>query len=194
MSARRLPPRWRAALLVLVLLASPPARLSSQATTISTAGGALRVHAPSFGFIEGEVLERLRDGRAVRLDLELAVLTGPRGGAIAERRESFTISFDLWEERFAVTARARSARAVAHVTADAAEAWCLEQLAVPIADLARLGPGTPFWLKLSSRVEDPDERTADAGFTLGSLVDALSRRARRELGHSLDAGPFRLTK
>lgn len=169
----------------------------AQSVTVSRANDSLVVRAPDFDFVKGEPLDRLRDGRTVRVDLELDVLPGPGGSAAAHDRQTFVLSYDLWEERFAVTLTGPPPRSIAYLTAAAAENWCLEQLTVPVAALGRLAR-EPFWLRLGYRVLDPDATSADNGssdFTLRGLVDALSRRRKREpLAHAIEAGPFRLPR
>jgi hypothetical protein len=166
-----------------------------QAMTTSTADGVLRIHAPAVEIIEGVILDWLRDGRSVRLDFELAVLAEPAGPVVVQSRQSFRVSFDLWEERFAVTHIATPARSVSHLGRKASEAWCLERLTVPLGQLARFGRSTPFWVRLSFRV--PDTRAAGADddpFTLQTLIDAFSRKRRdSQPGKSVEAGPFRLS-
>jgi hypothetical protein len=183
------------ALLVVAFIAGIGPGAAAQPVTIGTAGGALGVRAPEFSFIEREVLDRLRDGRTVRVDVELAVLSQPGGIPVASARHSFTLSFDLWEERFAVTRLGTPARSVAHLEADDAEAWCVAQLAVPVGEMGALGRDAPFWIRLESRV--PDARIssddADAVFTLRRLIEWLSRRGTDAVfGRSVEAGPFRL--
>jgi hypothetical protein len=157
----------------------------------------LRVRS-GFAFIEGAVMDQLRDGRTVRLDFELTVLDGPRdGAAIAAARQSFNLSFDLWEERIAVTRAAKPPRSVSHLRPRDAEAWCLESLTIARAELSRLTRDTPFWIRLAFQVPDqvtaPDS-DADETLTIRRLIDVLSRRPRQgELGRSIDAGPFRLS-
>jgi hypothetical protein len=168
----------------------------AQPATITTAGGAMRLQAPEFGILEGEILDRLRDGRSVRLDLALAVLTAPGGRPVAEARHSFNVSFDLWEERFAITRLGTPPHAVSHLELEQAEAWCVGQLTVPLSDLDSLASDTPFWIRLEYRVPDaeiarPDE--TDTMLTLRRLIEWLSRRAPgAAVGKSLEAGPFRL--
>ena len=187
-------------LVVLLLIASSTVRPSGQSVTVYVAGDALHVRAPGsgfgFGFIQGAALERLQDGRALRVDFELAVLAEPGAEAVAERRQSFNLSYDLWEERFAVSLIGGPPRSISHLTARAAEAWCLEQLMVPVAALGRLGRDAPLWIRLAYRVQDPDP-AADpddgARFTLWTLIDLLSRRGQDDtVGDSVEAGPFRL--
>ena len=189
--------RRHQALVVLLLIASSTVRPSGQAVTVHVVGDALHVRAPGsgsgFSFIQGAALERLRDGRALRVELELAVLREPGAEAVTERRQSFNLSYDLWEERFAVSLIDGPRRSISHLTSTDAEAWCLEQLTVPVAALGRLGRDGPLWIRLTYRVPDPDPAPDPDGarFTLRSLIDLLSRRDQDDtVGDSVEAGPF----
>ena len=192
--ARRVP--FHHTLVVLLVVASATVRPSGQSVTVHVEGDALHVRAPAAGFrvIEGAALERLRDGRAVRVDVELAALDGPGAEPVAERRQSCNLSYDLWEERFAVSLIGGPQRSISHLTAREAEAWCLEQLAVPLTALGRLGRDTPLWIRLAYRVQDPDPAADpdDGGrFSLRTLIDLLSRRDQDDaIGDSAEAGPF----
>ena len=186
----------RAALAIFTLLGYPTMVVLAQSVTVARTGSAIRVRAPEFSFIKGEPLARLKDGRSVRVDLELDVLPGPGGQAIAHGRQAYLLSYDLWEERFAVTQAGPPSRSNAYLTAAAAEAWCLEQLTVPVSELGRHGRDLPFWIRLGYRVlavDTPVQDNGAADFSLRGLVEALSRRRRSEpLTHSIEAGPFRL--
>ena len=168
----------------------------SQSVTIARTGNAVSVRASEFSFIKGEPLARLKDGRYVRVDLELDVLPGPGGQAVAQGRQTYVLSYDLWEERFAVTLAGSPSRSNAYLKPAAAEAWCLEQLTVPVSALGRYGRDLPFWIRLGYRVLDADTAATDSeagDFSLRGLVEALSRRRRTDpLTHSIEAGPFRL--
>lgn len=170
--------------------------LGAQAVTVNRAGDAVSVKAPGFTFIKGEPLARLKDGRSVRVDLELAVL--PKSGAtgVTQSRQTFVLSYDLWEERFAVTLVGSPSRSAAYLTSAAAEAWCLEQLTVSASALGALGRDLPFWVRLEYRILDGDAVPAPdegGGYTLQALIDALSRRRKaQEWTHAIEAGPFRL--
>jgi hypothetical protein len=188
----------RLALVALALLSGLAIRLSAQAVTVTRVGDAVTVHAPGIGFMKGETLVRLKDGRSVRVDLDLAVLPRPAEAATAQARQTFVLSYDLWEERFAVTQVGPPSRSIAYLTSAGAEAWCLEQLTVPVSALGRLGRDLPFWVRLGYRVLDADSAPPADGsgdFTLRGMIDALSRRRKAEAAsHSIEAGPFRLTK
>jgi len=198
-----LPPAARgslggAALVALTLMTYTTVEILAQSVTITRAGNAITVRAPGFGFIKGEPLARLKDGRSVRVDLELDVLPGPGGAVAAQGRQTYVLSYDLWEERFAVTQVGAPSRSAAYLTPAAAEAWCLEQLTVPVSALGRLGRELPFWIRLDSRVLAADTAPAQDGgadFSLRGLIDALSRRRKNDaLTHSIEAGPFRLSQ
>ena len=162
--------------------------------TVTTAGGAVRVQAPGFRFISGEPHERLKDGLTVRVELEIRVLAGPGAAtAAAQNRQTFVLSYDLWEERFAAAVSGTGARSVSHLTAAAAEAWCIQQLTVPVNGLGPLR-SQPFWIRLDSRILDgKSDDGEDEGLTLRGIIDTLSRRqASEKMTHSAEAGPFRV--
>jgi len=183
-------------LVALTFLAWAAANLAAQAVTVSRVADAVAVKAPGFTFIKGEPLARLKEGRSVRADLDLSVLPKPGDPAAAHARQTFVLSYDLWEERFAVTLAGPAPKSAAYLTSAAAEGWCLEQLTVPATALGRLGRDIPFWIKLEYRLLGRDNPSGDdegAGFTLRSLIDAFSsRRKAMEWTNSIEAGPFRL--
>jgi hypothetical protein len=186
---------WGLSIVSIVLLTSP-LRLTAQSLSVRTVSDALHVRAAGLGFISGRVQEQLQDGRSVRVDFELMVLEKPQGATVARVQQSFNVSFDLWEQRYAVTRIGPMPRSISHLTARAAEDWCLDNVTVPVASLGRIGRDTPFWVRVAYRM--PDGRsTADAGdstFTLQTLIDVLSRRREDEnRGQSVEAGPFRLS-
>jgi hypothetical protein len=181
---------------ILALVAWTALRVFAQAVTVSATGDALKIHAPGLGFLNGDPLARLKDGRSVRVELAVMVLPGSGRSPVVESRQLFALSYDLWEERFAVTTGAPPSRSISHLTSAAAEAWCVEQLAVPLGRLGTLGRDRPFWIRLEYRILDgdsPQVPDSEAGFTLQGLIEALSRRGKAEAAtHSVEAGPFRL--
>ena len=186
---------WQCGVLALVLATVLAPRVLAQTVTIRTVADALHVQARNFSFIDGPVLARLKEGRSVRIDLDMAVLTKPDGPIVKQVMQAFTLSFDLWEERFAVSRIGSSPRSVSHLRARDAETWCLENVTMPISSLG-IGRDTPFWIRLAYRVQDvAGAGTAEPGgrYTLQGLIDRLSRRREADnLARSIDAGPFRL--
>ena len=182
------------ALLIAATLSSLDARLGSQSITVTTTGGVVRVQAPGFRFISGEPLARLKDGLTVRVELEIRVLAGPgAAAAAAQSRQTFVLSYDLWEERFAAAVSGTGSRSVSHLTAAAAEAWCIQQLTVPVSGLGSLR-SQPFWIRLESRIlNGKSDGREEEGLTLRGIIDILSRRqAGEKTSHSAEAGPFRV--
>lgn len=186
--------RARLAVTIVAMVAWPAALWSLQPPTVATAAGVVHVHAPAFHFLDGEAIARLRDGQLVRIELQLAVLAGPGAAAAADHRRTFVLSYDLWEERFAVALPGAPRRAVSHLTATAAEAWCVQQLQVPVTAMGTLGREAPFWIRLDARVIDgAGGGRDDEGLTLQRLIELLSRRRKtNDVSHTIEAGPFRI--
>jgi hypothetical protein len=186
----------RAGPIVLLAVAWSITTLSGQSITVNAVADALRVRAPGFGVIKGEMLNRLRNGRTVRFELELAVLPKPGVEPATRLLHAFVLSYDLWEERFAVTLLGPSSRSISHLRAADADAWSVAQLAVPMGTLGQFGRGAPFWVRLEYRIEDGGQKPTsedEAGYTLRGLIDILSRRrSADELRGAIEAGPFRV--
>ena len=187
------PQRVAAALLTVLGLTVAPS--SAQTLTVDTAGDSLRIRAPGFSFLNGDPLARLKDGRSVRVELAAMVLPAPGKSVVAATRRIFAMSYDLWEERFAVTTVEKRAQSASHLALAAAEAWCVDQVAIPLNALGAFGRDLPFWVRLEYRVLDGDTPadSTESGYTLQGLIDALSRRRKTDSStHALEAGPFRL--
>lgn len=187
----------RAVLVCLALLVCPAAQSSAQTLTVDTVGDSLKIRAPGFSFLNGDPVVRLKDGRSVRVELAALVLPSPGKSPAAATRRIFAVSYDLWEERFAVTTVEKRAQSASHLALAAAEAWCVDQLAVPVKALGALGRDLPLWIRFEYRVLDEDGTTdpSDSRYTLGALIDALSRRRKTDSStHAIEAGPFRLSR
>ena len=195
MTGARSPCARRRLLLAMVLVAAP-LHVWAQSFDVRVEGDMLRVRGTGLRLVEGQVSEHLRDGRSVRVDFELTVLERAGGSAVTRGQQTFILSFDLWEQRYAVTRAGAPPRAISHLTARDVESWCLENVTIPMTALTRLGRDTPFWIRVDYHVHDrtPAANSEDdSAFTLRRLIDVLSRRRQdEESGRSLEAGPFRL--
>jgi hypothetical protein len=178
---------------ILLIVACTAVVVSAQAASVRVEHDALHISAPAFHFIKDRPLARLKDGRSVRFDLDLRVLARAGGAVIAQSRQACLVSYDLWEERFAVAAESAPARLLSNLAAGDAEGWCLDRLTVPIASLR--GRLQSFFLRLESRVvdEDPPARPQDSAGTLRGLIDRLSLRSgESDRPQAIELGPFRL--
>lgn len=145
-------------------------------------------------FLTGKALSRLHDGSAVPFAFRLSVSTNQWATpALETSLARFIISYDLWAERFKVVQQfGGTRRAVANLTPSAAEAWCISQMGV---SLANVPADKDLWMRLDIRAEDPMPRSpvSDAGFTLATLIDIFSQKARPEVQEwNAETAPFRL--
>jgi hypothetical protein len=188
----------RGALVLLVLLAllvAGPGRAAAQTLSVTRAADSVKLRAPGWTFLTAEALTRLKEGRTVRVELAAVVLPAPGKSALTTVHRIFAVSYDIWEERFAVTIAPARTASVSHLTEAAAAAWCLEQVAVPVASLG--GSVDRFWIRVECRILDGDDGsgTDDEGLTLQRLIDVLSRRRKAEsTARPLEGGPFRLSR
>jgi len=163
---------------------------------LTPAGDGLLLSAPRLHFLTGAALSHLRDGMSVPFDFQVTLLSGPSQTPVWRGLERFMVSYDLWEERFAVTRVTSLRRSVSHLDAAAAERWCFEQLTVPTSGLAR---EDRLWLHLEIRGEDEKDGLPllgpGEGISISNLIDVFSRPVRRQQQRwLLESGPFRLAE
>ena len=145
--------------------------------TVEREGDRLRFSAPQLRFLAGQPLDQLHDGRSVTyvFTVSLQVQRGQGRGAGVTRQVVF--SYDLWEERFSVTRVDDPGTSASHLTAAAAEAWCVNLLSLP-ASAAPADKTFVVKLECSLREEDAQPADAPATTTLTGLIDLLSRKPR----------------
>ncbi len=157
--------------------------------------GTLRVVAPQLRFIAGSALERLKNGAPVPYALQLALSTDRWATILQRDIERFVLSYDLWEEKFSVAKMGHPRKAVAHLAARAAEAWCVDELSVPCTALSQ---EQPFWIRLDVRAENPAEQAEldrQDAMSLTKLIEIFSRRMKKDqTGWVMEAGPMRLAE
>ena len=167
--------------------------LLAQDLMLRASADQIMVSAPKLHFLTGKPLERLRNGNAVAFDFHLAVLGDTKQSILRRSFDRFVISYDLWEEKFSISRMRTSRSAATRLSADAAEAWCLDNIAVASSGLPR---DTPVWIRLDIRAqENRDLRplSEEEGISLSSLIEIFSRPGKQEPNHwRLEAGPVRL--
>jgi hypothetical protein len=157
--------------------------------------------APRVHFISGKPLEMLHNAAPVPFDFLFTVSSGTRIHVFQRIPDRFVISYDLWEEKFKVV-KTQSPRGMKdHLTANAAEAWCFEQMSAGL-NLSGLGETEPFWARLEIRAQDDGKegplfgrgRVSESGISLTSLIELFSRPAQSQQTHwgPYEAGPFTL--
>jgi hypothetical protein len=152
-------------------------------------GDYLSVAAPQLHFISGKALEKLHNGSAITYVIMLTVL--PEHFKKQTLNMKFAVSYDLWEQNYSVS-RIPDGRAASRLSVAMAEAWCLENIAIPIRSVPER---QSFMIRLECTVEE-NERKEDAkptGNPLGDLVDIFSRKKQEAPQRwEISAGPFRL--
>jgi hypothetical protein len=181
--------RWWLAAAIAIGLSS----LSAQTLNVRSDAGGVRVSPAKIQFLEGRQLDKLHNGASVSFWIQLTLLSESRATVLARSIGRFAVSFDLWEERFAVTRLDALRKNASHLSAAEAEAWCLDNL---ILRPAGLSPDSAFWVRLDVRPEEANESPPlgeDLGVTLARLVELFSRPPQLGETHKrAEAGPFRL--
>ena len=170
-----------------------PAR-GAQPIEVTFDGDNLHVSAPSLHFLTGKPLERLKDAATVVFLSQLTLFSENHDVALRRVPERFVVSYDLWEEKFSVTQLGNTPRSTQHVlSAPAAEAWCLEGMAISTLNLA---PDRRFWLRFELRTADQKDLAGGAGepgLNLRSLIELFSRKPGPEDPNwTREVGPLRL--
>lgn len=158
----------------------------------------LEFSAPHLHFLAGKPLERLRNAAPVPFDFQITLWAGDKNHVFRRSADRFVVSYDLWEETFSVSRLQLPRKAASHLTAVAAEAWCLQQIPMDITGLAE---SETFWARLEIRAEDLHDPAplfgrggvGQSGISLATLIEIFSRPPQAAQAHwAVDAGPMTL--
>ena len=153
----------------------------------------LRIQVPYLHFLDGKSLERLHSGAALVFSLQLSLSPDRFTTVIRRSVDRYVVSFDLWEEKFAITGLGGAKAQVSNLSRDAAERWVVDHAALSVSGVAE---DKPLWLRMDLRADDPKESAGlalDPGVTLSRLIEWFGR-PQRGVDHrwALEKGPFRL--
>jgi hypothetical protein len=167
--------------------------LTAQSLKVRLDGDDIRIAAPQLKFLTGRSLDRLHDGASVVFLAQLSLYSEVNAPAIKRAVDRFVVSYDIWEEKFSVTKTGFDHRSISHLSSSAAEAWCLENLALGASGIT---PDKPFWIKLDVRAEEARDQAgvvSETGINLTRLIEIFSIPARAQQPHwEAMAGPVRL--
>jgi hypothetical protein len=159
--------------------------------TVRMDGERLYVSSPDLHFLTGKPLDRLKDGREVTFLAQLSLSLDANRTIFRPVHQRFIFSRDVWDEKFSVTRVGSLPRK--GLTAAAAEAWCLESLAISAAGIA---PEQPVWMRLDLRVADMKDQAdmvSEGPISVRAIIDTFSKPARTLQPHwTVDVPPFRL--
>ncbi len=166
---------------------------SAQRLSVTWEGDDLRVAAPQLHFLSGKPLDRLKDGAAVVFLTQLTLTTDNFKTSLRRTPDRFVFSYDLWEEKFSVTKLGAGQHGATRLSLAAAEAWCLDNVAISTTDLPQ---DRPFWLRFELRAAEPRDEAAvlgESGLNLTRLIEIFSRLPRDQQPRwAAEAGPLRL--
>jgi hypothetical protein len=155
----------------------------------------LRVQAPYLHFLNGKSLERLHSGAALVFSLQLSLSSDKFNTVVRRNFDRFVVSFDLWEEKFAITRLGPTKQQASHLSREAAERWVFDHTSLSVGGLA---DNKPLWLRLDLRADDTRESTTlllDPTVNLARLIEWFGRAQRgADNRWTLDKGPFRLAE
>lgn len=182
----------RAALITALFLTLPFLRGWAPTTlTLRADDGTLRVHAPNLHFLEGKTLRRLQDGAGLVFSLQLSLSTDQFRTIHRRQVDRFVVSYDLWEEKFAVVRLGPAKMQASHLSREAAERWMFDHTGLP---LFALSPDSAHWIRAELRADDPRDSAGfllDPTVTLTRLVEWFGRAQRGETERwNLEHGPF----
>lgn len=165
--------------------------VSSQGLLLRRVGGDIHVSAPSLHFLTGKSLARLRDGAAVPFDFQLVITSGSKNNVVARSLERFTVSYDVWEEKFSVVRMSDRRRSSLRMPASGAESWCLDHILIPATAVPA---GRELWARLEIRsVEAKEPPDSGSGINLATLIEIFSRPSRPQQDRwTVESAPFQL--
>jgi len=194
MRMRTIKPWW----VIAAFLSGLTFAMFAEELILSTHESRLEFAAPRVHFLVGKPLERLRNASEVPFVFKITLWSGTRTHILREVPARFVVSYDLWEEKFSVTKLATPRRTARHLTDNAAEAWCLQEMS---QDVSGIGANEPLWARLEIRAEDGKEaglpfgrgNITDSGISLTSLIEIFSHPAATAQPHwSVETGPVTL--
>ncbi len=155
----------------------------------------LRVQAPYLHFLGGKSLERLHSGAALVFSLQLSLSADKFTTVVRRNVDRFVVSFDLWEEKFAITRLGPGKHQASHLSREAAERWLFDHTSLSVGGLA---DNKPLWLRMDLRADDSRESAAlllDPTVNLARLIEWFGRSQRgADNRWALDKGPFHLAE
>ncbi|HEU0121144.1 MAG TPA: hypothetical protein VFQ91_11515 [Bryobacteraceae bacterium] len=180
-------------LFLLLLLAAIPFLRGWSPTTLTVRkdDGVLRVAAPNLRFLEGKTLRRLQDGAGLVFSLQLSLSTDQFRTISRRQLDRYVVSFDLWEEKFAVVRLGGARQQASHLSKEATERWMFDHTGLPAQGLS---PDSAHWVRAELRADDPRDAGGfllDPTVTLTRLVEWFGRAQRGEAERwNLEHGPF----
>ena len=125
----------------------------------------LEFAAPHTDFFAGSPMARLQNAAEVPFVIKTTLFSGKKDHVFTSAADRFIVSYDLWEKTYSVVKVEAPRKTASHLTAKAAQKWCIDQMSL---DYTGLSASEPLWARLEIRAEDP----ARDGTLLGDSVNS----------------------
>lgn len=157
----------------------------------------LEFSAPHTDFFAGSPIARLQNAAEVPFVIKTTLWSGNRSHVFTSAVDRFIVSFDLWEKTYSVVKVEAPRKTASHLTAKAAQEWCINQMSL---DTTGLSGNEPLWARLEIRAEDPPrdgnwlgDSVNSSGISLiSSLIEIFGRPAGSQPHWTLDYPQFTL--
>ena len=149
---------------------------AESALEVTFDGDNLRPVLSGLHFLTGKALDRLKDARTVVFLSQLTLLEDDRVTPFRRAPQRFFVSYAIWDEKFKVTIPGATPESSLWQTAEQAENWCLENLAISALGMP---PDRPYWLRFDLRTADPRDLSrvwTDSKISISGLIDLFSRK------------------
>ena len=167
---------------------------------LSQRNNRLEFAAPRTDFFTGSPLARLKNADEVPFVIKTTLWSGKKDHIFTSAADRFIVSFDIWEKTdkaYSVIKVEAPRKTASHLTAKAAQKWCLDQMSL---DYTGLSGSEPLWARLEIRAEDPardgsmfGDSVNSSGISLiTSLVEIFGRQAGSQQHWTLDYPQFTL--
>lgn len=167
--------------LAIALLIAP--LVAADALRVELRGTDVLVGITRLNLVDGPVATRLRNGLPVAFDFHLALWSGSKSNLRRRAFERFVVSYDLWEERYAVTGLRKPRISATRLKPEEIGPWCLRNIKLTELDLSR---DKQIWVRLDVNAADPKQSNEifdDNGVSLVNLIETLSRPAKGDTRH-----------
>jgi len=172
---------------ILAFLTGIAFAMMAEELTLNWRNNRLELSAPHVHFLGGKPLELLHNAASVPFNFNVTLWSQNHNHIYARSFDRFVISYGLWEEKFMVVKTQSPVARMEHLTREAAEAWCFDQMAM---DVSGVNGSDPLWLRLEIRAEDGKDgglfarsgrgSVSDSGLSLSSLIEIFSRPAQQQ--------------
>jgi hypothetical protein len=167
--------------------------VSTEELLVHGGSGDIHVTAPRLHFLIGKSLQRLHDGAIVPFDFQLSIAAGSKSNVVARAVERFTVSYDVWQEKFSVIRLRDFRKSSLSLSANAAEVWCLDSIFVSAPTLPA---DRQLWAHLEIRSVEPRDQilpVRDPNISIATLIEIFSRTPRPQQDHwSFESPVFHL--